>query len=312
VVSWVGRHWRIILTVSSALAAAVLGAAVQEMLDTKLRLAAASVLVVCVLVIALLAGLAAAIDSRRRADEDIIAAIQMQETGQREIAASTSDRITALAEETRRLSRNIGMKVDTMLLSELNTAKTIDADRTSQLMFSAQEEIRILDLILDDGRWPDEAMDQSYQHNAFDTFLALLRRTDPSIAYKRIIQVTNPATSLKNAQTLSIVKHCHDILDLQRTKGKKVSLRVTRRRFPFKFILIDKDALVLQLEEYGRSGEDLEIWGEVLVSDPGGQLVNVFSNIWDELLDDPSTRTVTLSDLPARPVEPFPDGRVSQ
>lgn len=298
--AWVGRHWRVIIAVCGALVAAVLGAAVQEVLDSRTRVVASAALVVCVVAVALLATLGVMIDGRRQSDQDILTEVRDAVAEHRDTATATNSRIASLAGQLTMLSRSIGMKVDTMLLEELNTARTLDCDRTVQLMLTAREEIRILDLLLEDGRWPDEAMDQSYQANSLDAFLALLRRTSPPISYKRLIQVRDPAQSLRNARTPSLVKHCHDIMDLRRTRGSKVSLRVTRQRFPFKFIIIDRAALVLQLQEYGSDEEDLRIWGEVLVTDPGGQLVAVFRDIWDELIEDPSTRTVTLADLPPR------------
>ncbi|GIM96585.1 hypothetical protein [Paractinoplanes toevensis] len=293
--AWVARHRRVLFAVCGALIAAVLGAAVQEILDTRLRMAAAAALVVCLLVVTMLAGLAAVVESRIQADREITDAVRDEVARHHALADGTAARIAALGRDMTAMVGSIGMKVDTMLLSELNTAKTIEGDRTVQLMLSAKEEIRILDLLLEDGRWPDEAMDQSYQNNAFDVFLALLEQ--PSISYKRIIQVAEPASSLSRALTPSLVKHCTDVLALRQARGR-VSLRVTRHRFPFKFILIDTSAIVLQLQEYGGHTGDLRIWGEVLITDPGGQLVAVFRAIWDEFVEDPSTRAVRLADLP--------------
>jgi hypothetical protein len=305
--AWVARQRRTVFAVCGALIAAVLGAAVQEMLDTRLRFAAAAVFAVCILVVTLLAALAALVDSRVQADRDVVVAVEERVAQHRALADAAAGRISALGREVTALAGCIGMKVDTMLLSELNRTKTLESDRTMQLILDAKEEVRILDLLLDDGRWPDEAMDQLYLQETFDAFGELLNRADPPISYRRIVQVSEPHRSLQNALTPLFVRHCHDMVELRRSKGSLVSLRVTRTRFPFKFILIDQSAVVLQLQEYGDDKEDdLQIWGEVLISDPGGQLVAVFRAIWDELVDDPSTRTVTLADLP--PVAGVPAG----
>ncbi|MET3423250.1 hypothetical protein BJ973_002462 [Actinoplanes tereljensis] len=278
--------------------AAVLGAAVQELVDSKLRMAAAAALGVCLLVVTMLAGLAAIVESRLQADRDIVDTIRGEIARSQALADGTDARITSLGHEMAAMVGSIGMKVDTMLLSELNSVKTIEGDRTVQLMLSTKEELRILDLLLEDGQWPDDAMDQSYQSSAFDVFRELLEQSESPISYKRIIQVAEPASSLSRARTPSLVKHCHDIIDLRQRRGSRVSLRVTRHRFPFKFIIIDQSAIVLQLQEYGGDPSDLRSWGEVLITDPGGQLVAVFRGIWEELVEDPSTRIVTLADLP--------------
>jgi hypothetical protein len=297
--AWVARQRRTVFAVCGALIAAVLGAAVQEMLDTRLRFAAAAVFAVCILVVTLLAALAALVDSRIQADRDVVVAVEEQMAQHQVLTGVAAGRISALGREVSALAGCIGMKVDTMLLSELNRTKTLESDRTMQLILDAKEEVRILDLLLHDGRWPDEAMDQLYLKETFDAFGELLNRADPPISYRRIVQVSEPHRSLQNALTPLFVRHCHDMIELRRSKASLVSLRVTRTRFPFKFILIDQSAVILQLQEYGDDKEDdLQIWGEVLISDPGGQLVAVFRAIWDELVDDPSTRTVTLADLP--------------
>ncbi|MFC7528394.1 hypothetical protein [Actinoplanes sp. GCM10030250] len=290
--STLGKRWRIILTVGGALIAAILGAAAQEVLDTNMRMAAAAVVLVGLTAIASFAALVALVESRKNADVDLLATL-------RGVAVVQERSMQRLAGEVATLSRHIGLRVDTMMLSELNTGKSLDHDRTVQLMLTATRELKILDILMEDGRWPDEVMDRAYQDNAFDAFFAVLRRPG-GVSYKRIIQVADPAQSLCHAQTPNLIRHCHTILELQSRQGAKASLRVTRQRFPFKFILIDDSAVVLQLQEYGDSSADLRIWGEVLITDPGNQLIEVFRNIWDEIMDDPSTRTVKVGDLPPK------------
>ncbi|MFG1955547.1 hypothetical protein [Micromonospora sp. NPDC048830] len=285
-----GERWRIVVAVSGALIAAILGAAVQELLDTSLRMAAAIVVVVGLGAVASFAALAAIVEARNAADAELLTEVRAGTAHQQSLARS-------LANEVHVLSQHIGLRVDTMLLGELKKAKSVDDDRTVQLMLTATREVRILDLLLEDGQWPGEAMPETHQNNAFDAFLAMLRRPASVVSYKRVIQVSDPANSLRRAKAGRLVEHCYDILELQKQRIGRASLRVTRRRFPFKFILIDDTGLVLQLQEYGDHG-GLRIWGEVLVVDPGSQLIGVFRDIWDEIVDDPSTRTVTAADLP--------------
>ncbi|SCL25976.1 hypothetical protein GA0074694_4380 [Micromonospora inyonensis] len=233
------KRRKIAVTASGALIAAILGAATQELLDTRLRLAAAVVVVVSLGTIASIAALMALVESRSTADAELVTEMRT--------ATADHERLTrSLGNEIRTLSQHIGIRVDTMMLSELNRATSVE-DRTVQLMLTATREIRVLDLLLEEGQWPNDAILQSHQDNAFDAFVEMLRHRVRPVAYKRVIQVSDPANSLRRARTGRLLKHCRGILALQQEKGHRASLRVTRRRFPFKFILIDDTGLVLQL-----------------------------------------------------------------
>ncbi|MBB5627173.1 hypothetical protein [Sphaerisporangium krabiense] len=286
----------------SALVGAVLGAAVQEVLTTELRLAAAIAVVLCVTVIGLFAALLATLESRRQADIEVSESNQALLWTVRKEAVELGDRFQqasiAIAAEVRDLSKRFGLHVEQLLLEEVNAMDSLDDDKTAQLMLSAQQELFVLDLISEEGHWPDGAMQADHSKDFFETLVQKVRGAPPSFTYKRIVQVSDPLRSLRNAKTTGFIRHCHAMLDLRKRKGHRVTLRVARRRFPFKFMLMDRTKLVIQLQEYSDVDESLRIWGEILISDPSSELIKIFLNIWAELDDDQHTRTVRIGELP--------------
>ncbi|MBO3748039.1 hypothetical protein J5X84_18350 [Streptosporangiaceae bacterium NEAU-GS5] len=279
---------------TGVLAGAVLGAAVQELLNTQLRLLAAIAVVLCVSLVAGVAALLSTLESRRQADEEIS---RNSKSLADDLEIEFQSLAASVTADIQRLSKQFGLKVEKVLLEELNSIESLSDDRTAQMVFSAQHELCVLDWLSDLGRWPDEAMEAGYSRRFFEELMNTIRSRPPEFKYRRIVQVRNPAELLANAATPGFVRHCHDMLDLRAARDHNISLRVARRRFPFKFILVDRDRLVLQLQRHGDSGEDLAIWGEILITDPAGGLVSIFRKIWDEL--DDGSNPVTKGDLPA-------------
>lgn len=299
--SWMKKHWRPILAVGSALTGAVLGAAVQEVLNTNLRLMAAITAVLSIAVIGLLATLLATTDARKAAEAEILENIRSLVDEYRRDSARidgrVSESVARLGGEMDKLAKQFGLRVERQLITELNTVRSLDEDVTARLVSAAEEEICVLDLLSDDGRWSDEVMEQGYSRRYFELLTEKVRNAPPGLAYRRTVQVADPAQALAQARSAGFVKHCRDMLELRSLKRHKVSLRVAQRRFPFKFIIIDRTHLVLQLQEYHESQTRLQIWGEIVITDSAGALISIFQEIWAELNDDPRTRAVTLADL---------------
>ena len=80
-------------------------------------------------------------------------------------------------------------------------------------------------------------------------------------------------------------------------------MKVARRRFPFKIILIDDHSLIVQLQEYDSTGRAFHLWGDLLISDPQRELISIFREIWDQIDGDDESRSLTESDLPTSSAE---------
>ncbi|MFF4490760.1 hypothetical protein ACFY0F_30550 [Streptomyces sp. NPDC001544] len=308
--AWFRRHSRAILAVLGGGIGAILGAVVQELLNTDLRVVAAIATVLAMLAIGTLAALGALIDSHRGTNDQLlgdaralVAAIDQERAEQNAVLSRTS---SILSTELRNLSAQFGLRVSRLLLSDVNAMETLDEDKSAQLIFSVQEELCVLDILSEEGHWPDESMDSQHSEDFFRELIRLIDSLTPGVAYKRIVQVMNPTAAPLRAKSSTFIGHCHDMLDMREERNSRVSLRVARTRFPFKFMLIDRSRLVLQLQEYGQGEQRLTIWGEILIEDPSKQLVSIFREIWDQIDDDPLTRTIIRRDLPSRVQQPSP------
>ena len=298
--NFLGRHSRVVLAVVSALVGATLGAGVQEALNSELRLLSAVTCAVLLAIIGVLAGQATMIDSQRKIVSDSRALVTSAEAERHASSRRLDELSKSLTREMTDLEMQFGLRVDRLLLSEVNAMTSLDEDASAQLIFSAEEELCVLDIISEHGRWPDESMDDEHSDDFFNELIGRVKEADPPISYKRIVQVKDPSTSLRRAASGRFINHCHNMLEVRSGGKHKVSLRVTRMRFPFKFMLIDKSRLVLQLQEYEEGGDWFRIWGEILINDPKREFVSIFREIWDQIDDDPLTRTVTAKDLPIR------------
>lgn len=298
---WWGRYWKLLLAVGSALTGAVLGAAVQAMVDTKLRMAAAGVTVLCILTFGIFAALIAALDAERTTSSKVTASnkvlIDKNQVGIDDLARRMEYASASLMGQFDILSNQIGLHVERVLVSEINQTPSMEADLTLQTILSAAKEICVLDLITDTGSWSDEWMNQQdYSRPYLAALIEKVRTSSPPIIYKRILQLPD-SLPLKSIASPPLTEHCQAMMSLRKVMSHRISLRTTSKRFPFKFVLIDGSRLVLQLEEYDERGVNLRAWGELVISDPLDALVSIFREIWDEINDDPRTRSVSAADL---------------
>jgi hypothetical protein len=301
------KHYRITIAIISALTGAVLGAVVQDELNSSFSFLVAIVGILSLAVFALLVSETAREDSRRHTDQQI------------------RDETTAITEEVKRahdrqrveldvlkanltssidaLGAQLGLRVGRLLQSELSALSSTHVDTSEQMIREAKGELCILDIIAEDGSWPDECMNQGILDRAFQNMLNRVKDSPPSLTYRRILQVADVSVGLRKVKCPTLLQHCRDILKLRQEKVRHASLRLAQRRFPFKFVLIDNSGLILQLQEYSGQGDAFILWGELQVSDPGHNLVTIFRQIWDQIDDADDTRNLNVDDLPDETAE---------
>ncbi len=241
-------------------------------------------------------------DSRRRADEQIrdqtktIATDVRLSLSQYEVdLGNLSDN---LINSMYALESQFGLRVGRLLQSEVNSFSSMDEDTSARMILSAKEELRILDVIAENGSWPDDSMNQDILDSVFRQIIHRAETPPHRITYRRIIQASNPSAGLHSVENETLLKHCKEILRLRQQGGRRSALRIANRRFPFKFVLIDNTGLILQLQEYCGEGNVFRLWGELQISDPGHRLIPVFREIWDQIDDANDTRHLSISDLP--------------
>ena len=292
----ISKYSKAALAVASALTGAVLGAVVQDVLTTGFRVVEAVACVLSLGVIALIVILAVIAESQRTTNDgitkqlatllsEVALAHQRQEAG-------LQQKSDLLLGGMKTLSAQFGLQVERLFLSEVNAFKSLEEDPSAQLIYSATEEVCVLDLLDESGSMSDDHVKKFYAE-----LIRKASESGPSFTYKRIVQVEDPSSSLAEGKDAIFTQHCRSMLELRATKHHRASLRVTKLRFPFKFMMMDRSRLVLQLQEYNDNGS-FRVLGEVLISDPQSSLISFFAEIWDQIDDDPQTRTVTLNDLP--------------
>jgi hypothetical protein len=205
-----------------------------------------------------------------------------------------------MKESMRVLSSQFGLSVERLLISDTDNYSSVAEDTSAQMIFSAESELLILDLLGEDGGWPDDAMNQKLLDQAFAKIIKLVEAPQSQLTYKRIVQVPDPADGLLRMKNGNLLKHCHNILRVrgQGVATKRAVLRIAKQRFPFKFVMIDQSKLILQLQQYS-DGKKLTLWGELQIADPTRNLITIFKQIWDEIDYDDETRNARPSDLPS-------------
>jgi hypothetical protein len=301
------QHSKIILAVASLIIGSIFGATAQDIISSRFRLLGAIVAVLSLGIVALVTGQAVVAESRRDSDKELVASANatLDETRKslREQGKDLQGLSGNLQRRMKSLEAQIGMRVERLLLAEVNSMDVLDEDASAQLIYSVQRRLYVLDLISEDGRWPDEAMNQDLVSQYFTGLAKRIRESSPPLIYKRIFQVPNPNSSFPGITNSNLIDHCREILDLHRDRLHRVSVRVARQRFPFKIILIDENFLILQLQEYDSAGKAFKLWGELRISDPRRELIPIFREIWDQIDGDDESRSLTESDLPSPAAE---------
>jgi len=308
---------RLILGLGSAAAGAVLGVALQSLLDTELRLTAALVAVLCLGLIGILVTLASQSDTLIHIEEEVLgrtaelvshteaaSANLLRQTEEASSSFTMTLRQTgdSLLESIETLRRQVGLHVAIQLLQQVNELKSAQEDLVIQAVEQAKSEILVLDLLSSSGVRPDIEMRKDLMVNHLDTILRRVRESVPGISYRRICQVdgvdSKNVLPFAGVQDNAFIEHCVQMCHM-RAAGKEVVLRVTRKTYPYKFVIIDQETLVLQLHhlEDDKKGEEQRIWCELIIADPKQELMPVFLRMWRSIEDDPETRTISLQQL---------------
>jgi hypothetical protein len=173
----IARHWRLLTTVLSVLAGAVLGAAVQELLVSDLRLLAASAIVASAGTVGLFAALAVVVDSRQRADGEVLAAVRSLtdgfDVGVATLTGIVGRTVAGFHDGLRRVSDQLHYRIEGQLISVVNDRATLEHNPSARIILSATSQICVLDLVSPDGEWPDQAMQPDHAYRYFE---ALMKR----------------------------------------------------------------------------------------------------------------------------------------
>ncbi len=209
-------------------------------------------------------------------------------------------RETLMAIELKNLRTQIGLTVNCQTIEQINHYSTVNEDIVTAAVAAAEREVLVVDLLGDHGQRPDDGV--APRHLSQHMTVLLDRAADQTgpIVYKRICQVAEPGEPLGLMTSTEFSDHCREMCRLRETGEGRVALRVTKMRHPYKFILIDRRTLVLQLHRV-TPDDRLTIDKELVIYDSSGDLVRIFADIWDDLGDQPETRIAGLDEFPNEP-----------
>ncbi len=280
--SWRGR-WRAAgfkeysLAIASAAAGALLGAGVQNFADSTLRMMSTISVALCLGLVAVYASLAAR-------DRETKAANQL-------LRDQVAQDGAAVISTIRQLEKQVGVQVRYQLAADIKRITSFKEDLLVQEVERAKSEILALDLLSETGRRPDTLRDDMLE----PYYAILLQRAADNVVYRRVFQVEDPLVPLSYIQDTPFRRHCQEVCRVrEESRNWNASIRVARRRYPYKFFIIDRKIVIVQLLCIGESAvvEEQIFYCDLAISDPGGDLVKVFLDMWNDVVEARDTRTL--------------------
>lgn len=244
------------------MAGAILGVALDRMINTDATIELAGLTLLCVVVVALFV-----------------------------MVREHDDTVDRLERNIALLRDQFGVTVDCQLLKDVNARHSTREDPVSQVMMEAQHEILVVDLIPASGIRSDWSMRSDLARSHLQSVLDRVKEVPGEIAYRRVCQVQTFTQPLARVQDDVFREHCIETLGLKAQIGTCVSLKISPVVYPYKFFIVDRQVLILQLNSIGENGV-FAMERELIIRDPGGELVSVFLELWNELVEHPGTRSV--------------------
>ncbi|GAA0496491.1 hypothetical protein Ade02nite_17070 [Paractinoplanes deccanensis] len=260
-----GRTSVVVLTLASAFAGAILGAVVQNEINGPRRPLEMAVGLLGLTVI----GLSAAVVAMTRSTQHAVEG----------------------------LSQILDITVRCQMLQDVNRYRAPGDDLVVRAFQEAEREILVLDRVTDEGVRPDVQMQSNVMAWHLDAILDRVEKA--GIRYRRYCQVPDTSKPFGGDQPglqaeNTFVRHCLRMCEMH-AAGRDVSLRVTPTTFPYKFLIVDRKILILQLQELRETDDgrwEPRTRCELVISDPRGQLIQHFLAMWVELEGHHKTRSL--------------------
>ncbi len=265
--------------IAVAIAGAGLGVIVDRLTKGNTGISALTLLIVCAALIAL------------------FFAFEEQSRSMSGLRTLTQKEATQLHAQIAELRQHLSVHVTFQTVRDLNTFADISSDVVAQAMLGAKRELLVVDLLSPSGTRPDASTRPDLLD---DQWAAMIRlpQENPQLSYRRLCQVQTSGSALAIPPLESrFAAHCADMLDLKQKLGARVSLRFAPMKYPYKFMIVDGDTLILELHRFEKDGEDPVVDKEMVIRDPTGDIIEVFKAMWDDLADRPETRTAVKGDL---------------
>lgn len=290
----------VIITIVTVCVGALLGATVQDLVIGSFSLLIALVAVLCLTLVAVLA--AATAERRATVDNNKnVRTVVKESTDNQAMALENLGKILELSTVTLtdgldQLGQRLGVQVSYQKISEVNTLESAQGDLVVRAVQRAHEEILILDGIPSSGKMPDRVVRPDLMASLLEI---ILQRAAAGVKYRRICQVTDPAAPFATLRDNMFLEHYRKMAQSANSDNPAI-LKVTPLRYPYKFLVIDRAIVILQLhtvDEPDAGDHDRRIWCEIIFVDPNKELVNIFMDMWNDINDDAQTRRIRLYDF---------------
>ncbi|KAA9380742.1 hypothetical protein F5972_06455 [Microbispora cellulosiformans] len=257
-----------LVTLTSAVTGAILGAVVQGLLESPTQIMLAALGLVSILTLTVISILTA----REHAVDVAVNRLERQ--------------VTDLKEQS-------GMRVNLQHAEKIKRFTDLKDDPVTQLLLGAKRSILILDYISRTGEWPDEDINKDHMRKHHESVIKHVRASRPPIEYRRICQVEMDDTGQSSRMLLEPFEraqhteaHDHYVAMLKLSQelvdSTMISIRVAAQRYPYKFIIVDGQSIVLSLQHFDQH-RNLHLWSELIVEDAKAALLEVFMRIWRDL-----------------------------
>lgn len=228
--------------------------------------------------------------------ETLDSSLKSIEENSNNIKNETNGKIDLLEDRLVQLGDRFGLSIDMQLTDELNKFTDPNKeDRIAEIVREAKTSVRMLDLIDSPGVRADALVSDTAREAYFNDLNELATRQDPGFSYRRVVQSATPEKPLLGVGDPYFLDHARKMSEEQAKKNPGIALRATPIIFPYKFILIDDDIVVLQLQRKGETALELDC--EVLIVDPSRRIYEVFERMWQEVEDHPEARAIPMVEI---------------
>jgi hypothetical protein len=272
------RKIQTLISVGSFLLGGVIGAIVQNQLDSGINAAYLVVLVLTITLFIIITMMASSLTDQQISNRDVQSSIQD-------------------------ITNRLGLKVLYQELKKIGKGPDSPEDLLAKLMREAHTEI------LDVGRGdvheskvnPDLAPSDVRQAY-YDSIIKRVEQQAErgvNFVYKRICQFPQAGGSFRSLSDDIFVNHCKQMILLNNSKNIEAYVKRTRLMFPIAFIIIDRQYLIISVDAFHHKGNTNERYmkGEIVIYDPQQELIKVFLNEWNRIENAPHTQTVTIDDF---------------
>lgn len=269
---------------------AVLGVALDRVLDPSIRLEAAVAIVVlaCALLL-VLANRSILADSRATAHEVTEALAEIDRKSHNERQANRAEIID--------LVKGVRTRASIQSIGDLNKSPDLEADIVAQALLAAKKEIVILDTLdrMGDSVQTFSGIDPTILQDFFTELDAHLE-ANPSIRYSRIIQVQDLSKPLQGIETSGKIRHFQRVISGHDAHDHRAEIFAAPQLCNLTFMVVDDRDVLLEIHRFDPSRATGLNYCQLVVND-APEMAAKFKTLWNDISHHRDTRPLEISDF---------------